>query len=94
LLLAQAFPGAQLERELLTRVRPTPPQTGLNPKERRENVKRAFAVPRLEVVKGKKVLLIDDVFTTGATVKECARVLRRAGALQVDVLTVARVRYE
>jgi ComF family protein len=94
LLMAQAFPGVQLERELLTRVRPTPPQTGLNPKERRENVKAAFAVPRPELVKGKKILLIDDVFTTGATVKECAWALRRAGAREVNVLTVARVRYE
>ena len=94
LLLAQAFPGVRLERELLIRVRPTPPQSGLNPKERRENVKGAFAVPRPEKVKGKKILLVDDVFTTGATVKECAQSLRRAGAHEVDVLTVARVRYE
>jgi ComF family protein len=94
LLLAQAFAEVHLERELLTRVRPTPPQTGLNPKERRDNVKGAFAVPRPDLVKGKKVLLVDDVFTTGATVRECARVLRKAGAQRVDVLTVARVRYE
>jgi len=94
LLLAQAFPGVRLERELLTRVRHTPPQTGLNPKERRDNVKGAFNVPRPDLVKGKNVLLVDDVFTTGATVRECARVLRKAGAQQVDVLTVARVRYE
>ena len=71
-----------------------PKVTTRYPKERRENVKAAFAVPRPEVVKGKKVLLIDDVFTTGATVKECARVLRQAGAREVDVLTVAQVRYE
>jgi ComF family protein len=94
LLLAQAFPEAHLERELLIRVRPTPPQTGLNSKERRENVKGAFAVPRPELVKGKRILLIDDVFTTGATVRECAKVLRKAGANRVDILTVARVRYE
>ncbi len=94
LLLAQAFPEARLERELVVRVRPTPPQTGLNPKERRENVKGAFAVPRPELVRGKHILLIDDVFTTGATVRECAKVLRKAGARQVDILTVARVRYE
>ena len=94
LLLAQAFPEAHLERELLVRVRPTPPQTGLNSKERRENVKGAFAVPRPELVKGKRILLIDDVFTTGATVRECAKVLRKAGANRVDILTVARVRYE
>jgi ComF family protein len=90
LLLAQAFPEVKLERELLARQRPTPPQAGLNPKERRDNVKGAFAVPRPDLVKGKRILLIDDVFTTGATVRECAKVLRRAGALQVDVLTVAR----
>jgi ComF family protein len=94
LLLAQAFPEVHLERELVTRVRHTPPQTGLNAKERRDNVKGAFTVSRPDLVKGKNILLIDDVFTTGATVKECARVLRKAGAHQVDVLTVARVRYE
>jgi len=94
LLLAQAFPGVSLERELLTRQRHTPPQAGLNPKERRNNVKGAFEVPRPGLVKGKRILLIDDVFTTGATVKECAQVLRRAGAREVDVLTVARVRNE
>lgn len=94
LLLAQAFPGPFLQRELLVRVRHTQPQTGLNPKERRQNVKGAFAVPRPELVKGKNILLIDDVFTTGSTVRECAQVLRRAGARRVDVLTVARVRYE
>jgi len=55
-------------------------------------VHRAFAVPRPEAVKGKNVLLVDDLYTTGATVRECARVLRRAGARRVEVLTVARVR--
>jgi ComF family protein len=94
LLLAQAFPEVPLEREFLARQRHTPPQAGLNPKERRDNVKGAFAVPRPELVKGKSILLIDDVFTTGATVRECAKVLRRAGAREVNVLTVARVRYE
>ncbi|MFZ2089736.1 MAG: ComF family protein [Desulfobaccales bacterium] len=94
LLLAQAFPEIPLERELLVRQRHTPPQAGLNPKERRDNVKGAFAVPRPELVKGRTILLIDDVFTTGATVRECARVLRRAGAREINILTVARVRYE
>jgi ComF family protein len=94
LLLAQAFPEVPLERELLARQRATPPQAGLNPRERRDNVKGAFAVPRAELVKGRRIVLMDDVFTTGATLKECARVLRRAGARDVDVLTVARVRYD
>jgi ComF family protein len=94
LLLARAFPEKPLAREALLRVRHTVPQSGLNPKERRENVKKAFAVPRPEDVEGKRIVLIDDVYTTGATVKECAKVLLRSGAQAVQVLTVARVRYE
>ena len=95
LLLAQAFKDRKpVPRETLVRVRHTVPQTGLSPQERRDNVRRAFAVPRPEEVKDKNVLLVDDVYTTGATVKECARALLKAGARQVDVLTVARVRYD
>jgi ComF family protein len=94
LLLARAFPGVPVAREAVVRTRHTAPQVGLNPKERKDNVKGAFAVPDPELVKGKSVLLIDDLFTTGSTVKECARVLRRAGARRVEVLTVSRVRYD
>jgi len=94
LLLAQAFPERPLAREVIVRVRHTVPQIGLNPKERRENVRGAFVVPHPQQVKGKRILLLDDLYTTGATAKECARVLRQAGARQVDVLTVARVRHE
>lgn len=90
LLLAQALPG-RLLRDTLVRTRHTQPQTGLSPKARRENVRRAFAVRRPEVVKGKSVLLVDDVYTTGATVRECSRALLAAGAREVRVLTVARV---
>jgi ComF family protein len=92
LLLAQAFTGVRLSRDALIRVRHTPPQTGLNPKERHHNVKGAFAVARPQEVAGKHVCLVDDVFTTGATVRECARTLRQAGAHTVTVLTVARTR--
>ena len=94
LLLAQAFSQAPVAREALGRTRPTRPQVGLKPKERRDNVKGAFSVTDPSLVKGKNVLLVDDLYTTGATVKECARVLRKAGARQVEVLTVARVKYE
>jgi predicted amidophosphoribosyltransferase len=65
---------------------------GLKPKERRDNVKGAFSVNDPALVKGKHVLLVDDLYTTGATVKECARVLLKAGACRVEVLTVARVK--
>jgi len=94
LLLARAFPEAEVGLETLARVRYTAPQVGLNPKQRRDNVHRAFAVPRPEEVKGKKVLLVDDLYTTGATVRECARVLKRAGAKRVEVLTVVWVKHE
>jgi ComF family protein len=94
LLLARAFPEKPVGLEALTRERYTVPQVGLNLSQRRDNVKGAFAVSRPEAVKGKKILLIDDLYTTGATVRECAKVLRRAGADRVEVLTVARVKHE
>jgi len=74
----------------LRKIRATPPQVGLTMKERTKNVKGTFHVINGDHVKGKKVLLVDDVFTTGATISECARALRKAGATSVDVLTLAR----
>ncbi|HVP43138.1 MAG TPA: phosphoribosyltransferase family protein, partial [Terriglobales bacterium] len=59
--------------------------------QRRANVRGAFAVMAPEQIAGRDVVLVDDVFTTGTTVSECARVLRRAGASRVFVATVARV---
>lgn len=83
--------GAPLEVSALTRIRATTPQTSQNHDARRRNVRGAFAVRRPARVKGRRVLLVDDVMTTGATADECARVLLRAGASRVDVLTLARV---
>jgi ComF family protein len=93
ILLAQNFPDVPLGREILIRRRPTLPQVKLSPQERQTNVKGAFVVPDPAAIKDKSLLLIDDVYTTGATVKECARALRRAGVGNVEVLTVARVGY-
>lgn len=78
-----------LRPELMLRVRDTPPQRGLSRAGRRDNVRGAFAVR--EGVAGLRVLLIDDVLTTGATAAECARVLLRGGAARVGVATLARV---
>ena len=75
---------------LLERVRPTVPQTQLTGKERRTNVKGAFTVPATDRLHDKQVLLVDDVYTSGATITECAWVLTRAGAQVVDVFTLAR----
>lgn len=79
--------------DALLRVRATPPQVGLARDERAKNVHRAFAIEKAcrSKVKGKRIILIDDVLTTGATANACAHVLRRAGAVRIDVLTLARV---
>ena len=83
--------------EGLLRTRATQTQGHLNFEERRKNVKRAFVVNEKyeNDIKGKSLVLIDDVYTTGATVKECAKALKKAGAKAVHILTLARVvRYE
>ncbi len=74
----------------LCRTRWTKPQTTLSRKERQRNVKGAFAVACAERIEGKRILVVDDVYTTGSTVNECAQVLMKAGARWVDVLTLAR----
>jgi ComF family protein len=76
--------------DALIRTRRTPPQGKGNREARRRNVAAAFTVNPRREVKGKRLVLIDDVLTTGATVAECARALKRRGAARVDVLTLAR----
>ena len=83
--------GPPVAADCLIRRRRTPSQGRKNATARRRNVAGAFALRRADAVRGKRVVLIDDVLTTGATVEECARVLKRAGAVRVDVLTLARV---
>ena len=80
----------RLADHVLERQRETHSQIGLTSHQRRENMRGAFAVTRPEEIRGREVLLVDDVYTTGTTVSECARVLRRAGASRVSVATVAR----
>ena len=85
--------GVELCVDLLRRTRATSSQGGLNRRARRLNVRGAFAVSprRRRAIRGARILLADDVLTTGATVEAAARTLKRAGAVQVDVLVLARV---
>ncbi|MEX2220351.1 MAG: ComF family protein [Candidatus Rokuibacteriota bacterium] len=77
--------------DVLVRTVATPSQTELDAPARRANVRNAFRLRRPEVIAGRHVVLVDDIFTTGATLSECARCLRAGGASIVGVLTVARV---
>jgi ComF family protein len=86
-----SFPRFELHAGNLQRVRSTVSQTGLTSHQRRKNVRGAFALRRPQLVQGRSVLLIDDVYTTGTTLNECARVLRSVGAEKIWVATVARV---
>ncbi len=87
---AAGQPGPARGARILERIRATPPQTGLKRSERRRNIRGAFRVAAHGEIENRRLLLVDDVFTTGATVEEAARVLRAAGAASVDVLTLAR----
>jgi ComF family protein len=79
-----------LNEKILQRIAPTATQTLLSRTERTANMKNAFAVRAGVSLAGKKIILVDDVFTTGATTSACARALRGAGAAEVCVWTVAR----
>jgi ComF family protein len=86
--------GLHLETGLLKRVRITVSQAGLTTHQRRQNLRGAFFAPHPERLAGRDVLLIDDIYTTGATARACSRVLRNAGARSVRVATVARAQRE
>ena len=84
----------QPAHETLRRVRDTESQFALTPIGRRRNLRGAFTVPNPRRIAGREIILVDDIFTTGATARECARILRQAGARNVLVATLSRAQTE
>ncbi|MFC5860898.1 ComF family protein [Acidicapsa dinghuensis] len=90
--LHQSHPEWRLELSpsSLMRQRATESQSGLTPRQRRQNLRGAFFVSDTQAIKDRHILLIDDIFTTGATVRACSKILMDAGAASVRVATLAR----
>lgn len=80
----------QLETNVLQKQKDIVPQSTLSQEERKNNVKNAYKIQNEQIIKNKTIILLDDVFTTGSTVEECSRMLKLAGAKQVDVITIAK----
>ena len=73
------------------RHRHTRPQVELDGRDRKENIAGAFSVDDRQIIEGKDIILIDDVYTSGSTINECSRVLKKNGAEKVNVITLARM---
>ncbi|MDD4531812.1 MAG: ComF family protein [Candidatus Pacebacteria bacterium] len=82
--------GIPLLSDVLIKNKETAPQMELNKKERMENIKKCFEIKNQEKIKGKTILLLDDVYTTGSTMEECAKKLKQSGAAKVWGMTIAR----
>lgn len=82
--------GIEIAEGVLIKVKNVPPQTSLAADERERNVTGAFRVKEGEQIQKKRVLLVDDVYTTGATIRECSRVLREAGVKEIRAMTLAQ----
>lgn len=79
-----------VQTNILYKIKNTPPQSMLNKEQRQHNLKNAYEVRNNEIIHNKKVLLFDDIFTTGSTVEECARVLKCAGAYEIRCINYSK----
>ncbi len=81
--------GVKVLLNCLVKIKDTMPQVGLSSRDRIKNIKKTFEVTNKKLIEGENIILVDDVFTTGATVRECSKVLKRAGAEDIYVITLA-----
>ena len=80
----------KMEKNVLIKVKDNIPQSNLDKKTRKENVKDVYEIRNTGIIKNKKILLIDDIYTTGSTVNECSRILKENGAKYIGVMTIAK----
>ena len=79
-----------MEKDTLIKVKKTQVQSTLTKSKRMENIKDAFGIKNSDKIKNKKIILVDDIYTTGSTVNECSKVLKKAGAKEICVVTIAK----
>ena len=88
--LASNIEKLELKNDVLFKIKNTAPQSTLNKAERKNNLKGAYVVKNEIVIKNKKVLILDDVYTTGSTAKECSKLLKSTGVKHIGVITIAK----
>ena len=84
------FFGISLLNNVLAKIKETPAQVDLSEEERKENIRNAFSIKNGGQILGRKILLVDDIYTTGSTLTECAKVLKEAGAKEIIGIVIAR----
>lgn len=87
---AKKVENIEYRNDILIKIRNTAKQSSLNKEQRKENLKNAYVVNNNEYILNKNILIFDDIYTTGSTANECAKMLKEAGAKDVGILTIAR----
>ena len=88
--ISKEIQNLSIENNVLYKYKNTNPQSLLNKNERIQNAKNAYQIKNEQIIKNKKIIIFDDIYTTGSTVNECARVLKQAGAKKIGILTIAK----
>ena len=88
--IAKNFKNLQYQCNLLYKIKDTLPQSKLDKEKRSQNIRGAYYIKNGQMIQNKKVLLLDDIYTTGNTVNECSKMLKQVGAKEIGVLTLAK----